>query len=289
MHLDKFLEVGSSKFVWNNISPNNIFSNIQLHLHYAHDMKVGKEWAGSEFVNDYNRIYYFVSGEAEIVFKNQSIIMEPGSLYFIPPYSLKSHKAYGDMHFYWAHFNAITQTGNDLFLTFNQPQILSPKPELGMRETFAELIKRVQSPKPHETLFRNMLLLQIMAPFFKVFENETQNFHPTMGQEMLKIISQINSDPANAPDVRELAVQANLSLEHFSRKFKSEFNIPPKRYILLKRIELARRLLVSENQNVGDIGKSCGFVDPFHFSKSFKSIVGMTPSNFRKSANKAFP
>ena len=41
-------------------------------------------------------------------------------------------------------------------------------------------------------------------------------------------------------------------------------------------------LLLSSNLTVGEIAISVGFSDPFHFSKVFKTSVGIAPSEYRE-------
>lgn len=83
--------------------------------------------------------------------------------------------------------------------------------------------------------------------------------------------------------VDELAMLTNLSSSSFKRKFKEVFDDSPARFIKLKRLEKAADLLVLSNQRVTDICYECGFNDIGHFSKSFTSEYGESPSNYRES------
>ena len=43
----------------------------------------------------------------------------------------------------------------------------------------------------------------------------------------------------------------------------------------------AKILLVTSNLTVGEIALSLGFADQFHFSKTFKNAVGLSPTDYR--------
>lgn len=53
-------------------------------------------------------------------------------------------------------------------------------------------------------------------------------------------------------------------------------------YIQNKRINLARQLLAGTDMPVGDLAVALGYSSFSHFTKLFKSIEGVTPSDYRK-------
>ncbi|MBL8025864.1 MAG: AraC family transcriptional regulator [Fibrobacteres bacterium] len=48
------------------------------------------------------------------------------------------------------------------------------------------------------------------------------------------------------------------------------------------KIEVAKRLLMSQRISIEEIGIKVGVDDPYYFSKLFKKRTGLTPKNFRK-------
>ncbi len=81
--------------------------------------------------------------------------------------------------------------------------------------------------------------------------------------------------------VEKLAKEFHYSPQHIKRLFKGISNIPPKQYIVSKRIAKAQKLLLATNKNVTEISVECGFNDQHYFSRLFKSTVGHTPREFR--------
>lgn len=83
--------------------------------------------------------------------------------------------------------------------------------------------------------------------------------------------------------LRDLALQAEMSVFHFARMFKQGTGLPPHQYVLLRRIERARSLLADLELTIGDVAVRCGFAHPSHFSESFHRLQGVTPTEYRRS------
>jgi AraC-like DNA-binding protein len=79
-----------------------------------------------------------------------------------------------------------------------------------------------------------------------------------------------------------LAAEARLSVYHFARGFKLSTGVSPLRYVLEQRVKRARQLLVQTDLPLSAIASVVGFFDQGHFSRQFRSLVGTTPSSFRR-------
>ena len=68
---------------------------------------------------------------------------------------------------------------------------------------------------------------------------------------------------------------------YLSHVFKEQTGIPPIKYLIQKRIELACRHLETSDRNVGDVARACGYVDTGYFCRVFKSVKGVSPLRYR--------
>ena len=74
-----------------------------------------------------------------------------------------------------------------------------------------------------------------------------------------------------------------MSTSQLRRKIFSITGETTSTYILQIRVSKAKRLLdASTDMPIGDIAMKCGFDDNAHFTRSFKAITQMTPSQYRK-------
>lgn len=82
--------------------------------------------------------------------------------------------------------------------------------------------------------------------------------------------------------VDEMADFCGLSNDHFRRIFKKRAGMLPKAYIDRLKLMKASELLVSTNQSVDEIARRLAYVDPYHFSRRFKQVIGFSPTNYRR-------
>ena len=86
----------------------------------------------------------------------------------------------------------------------------------------------------------------------------------------------------NSFKIEKLFQIANISPKYFETLFTQEFNMTPKAYVGLLKIERAKELLMNEKYSVGDIATQLGYTDIYHFSKTFKQKTGYTPTEYRR-------
>lgn len=82
--------------------------------------------------------------------------------------------------------------------------------------------------------------------------------------------------------LEHVARQVNLSPDYFSRLFKKETGRNFTEYVTGVRMDHARELLRSSAMNVSEIAYAVGFSDVQYFSKAFKKVVGVKPTEYRK-------
>src|SRR3989449_7886636 len=86
------------------------------------------------------------------------------------------------------------------------------------------------------------------------------------------------AEPLN---VRAVAAVAYLSEAHFIRSFRGTFGETPHRYLQRRRVERAMFLLRETDHSVTDVCFDVGFTSLGTFSRTFREIVGETPSDYR--------
>jgi AraC family transcriptional regulator len=82
--------------------------------------------------------------------------------------------------------------------------------------------------------------------------------------------------------IKNLAASLDMSVGHFCRAFKRTFGMPARIWIRHRRIELAQGLMLTTGASLSEIALSCGMSDQSHFTRSFRRIVGETPSSWRQ-------
>lgn len=84
--------------------------------------------------------------------------------------------------------------------------------------------------------------------------------------------------------LEDYAELTHRSLSTFKRDFQQHFNESPGKWLLKRRVHHAAHLIANSNLNLTQVALESGFEDLSHFSRSFKSIMGTSPSDYKKSA-----
>ena len=86
-------------------------------------------------------------------------------------------------------------------------------------------------------------------------------------------------------DIPALARIAHVSEAHFIRTFRATFGATPHRYLQRRRVERSMFMLRETDRSVTEICLDVGFASLGTFSRTFREIVGVPPSAYRKGAD----
>lgn len=95
------------------------------------------------------------------------------------------------------------------------------------------------------------------------------------------VIAHLHENFAARLSSEDLAKMAGLSVSHFERRFRRAFGASPRQYLVRIRVEHAAQLLRETEKTVSEIAHACGFYDHAHFSRSFRRIMQLSPSEYR--------
>ena len=84
------------------------------------------------------------------------------------------------------------------------------------------------------------------------------------------------------PKPQQVARMVGLSYDNFRKQFAARTGISPGQHQKRQRIERACAALYQGSEGFKELAEQLEFCDVFHFSKAFKQVVGLTPSEFRR-------
>ena len=97
-----------------------------------------------------------------------------------------------------------------------------------------------------------------------------------------RVVDYLEAHISEAISLADLAAAAGLSRTHFTAQFRLATSCRPHDFILLQKIEAAKRLLLQTSRELLDIALTVGFQTQAHFSTVFKRFVGETPGRWRR-------
>lgn len=83
-------------------------------------------------------------------------------------------------------------------------------------------------------------------------------------------------------DINALALTAGVGAIQFTRAFKRATGLTPTRFLHEVRVEKSKILMVEPDASLTDVAIACGFSSQPHFSRTFKSVTGITPGDYRR-------
>lgn len=82
--------------------------------------------------------------------------------------------------------------------------------------------------------------------------------------------------------VEEIARACGLNRSYFGRLFKETMGEPPQQFLMHYRMTKAADLLKGSEISIAEVGQSVSYLNQLHFSRAFKKVYGISPSEYRR-------
>lgn len=207
-----------------------------------------------------------------------------GDLLVLPPETPHAYGAHASNPWtiHWIHAQGDLVPGylRDLGVAPRRP-LLWLGDELQVVSLFHEVLQDLQRGGMPEDVFHAS---HTLAHLFSVLIRHRGGRSHETAQSVQKVAQSIihmSERLAEPLRVRELAALAGLSPAHFTVLFKQQTGSAPRDYLQLLRSHRAGQLLRTTDMTVKEVGAAVGYPDPLHFSRAFKAINGVSPSEYR--------
>ncbi|MEM1441311.1 MAG: AraC family transcriptional regulator [Verrucomicrobiota bacterium] len=98
-----------------------------------------------------------------------------------------------------------------------------------------------------------------------------------------RVIEIISKSPASGHRVAALAKKVGISERQLHRQFLELVKMSPREFLLRSRVQAAAADLRNSNESIASLADKYGFCDQSAFTRQFRSVLGVTPGNYRKS------
>lgn len=182
---------------------------------------------------------------------------------------------------YWFHFAG--QTAGDLWRIYKErhfPTAAIPfsRQRIALFDQLYDTLEKGYSRE--HILFTNMALGYLFSSFLypDTFEQMPEREQTDKIDRMIEFMQQ---NLKRSITLEELAGNAAWSIPHLIATFKSKTGYSPIDYHNRLRIQKACQYLNLSDRRVKEISFALGFMDPYYFSRLFRKIIGVSPSQYK--------
>lgn len=164
--------------------------------------------------------------------------------------------------------------------------------EISTNDSFKTLIESIfHYLKQSNTVPQSLIEIKFQELLFNIALNlenkELLDFLNTIAQgTKLKIQDVMTENFQYDLRIMDFAKLCGRSLSAFKRDFKNEFKTTPSRWLITKRLEHSKTLLLGTELNINQICYESGFKNSSHYIRAFKKKYNSPPNQFRLSYSK---
>jgi len=153
-------------------------------------------------------------------------------------------------------------------------------------DTALKLKAEVDNSDPSSRLYVEALSLVLMLELSRLQGKRPGAERPLRGglptRQQRRLTEFIEEHLAEEISLAALAKLVDLSLYHFAHAFRHSFGVPPHHYHMARRMDRARGLLQLPALSVTQIGIHLGFRETSSFTRAFRKLTGVTPTEYRR-------
>lgn len=224
-------------------------------------------------------------GEGTLEYEGKAYPLYAGCCVFVDCRKPYSHATSGKLWtLSWAHFDGCTMSGiYEKYRERGGQPVFRPQ----NMEEFLRLIhglRRIASSGDHVRDMRiNERLAQLLSLLMENSWHPGAQRHRSEGkQPLLEVKMFLDQHFHKKITLDELAERFYIDKFYLTRLFREQYGSSVINYLLYVRISRAKELLRFTGLSVEEVGAKCGMPDANYFSRAFRKIEGMSPSEFRK-------
>lgn len=226
-------------------------------------------------------LIYCTKGEGWYVLDNKRHKVRANQFFILPPGVQHEYGADENAPWtiYWLHFTGELAPHYYRYLLGNNTQdpvnIVPSTFRIGI---FDDILQHLELMNDKESLIYGNSALGGFLVSLK--QNLIRN--STSGNEALqKVIDLMRNNLHRNFTLEELSTAVNLSSSHLSSIFKQKTKYSPLNLFTSMKIQKACLMLNDSGKNIKSIAAMLGYDDPYHFSRVFKKMMGVSPKQFR--------
>lgn len=241
-------------------------------------------------------IHYIVSGKLHWWVGDESFTLTPGSVLIVRPNELhgSSTGVLEPCEHYWLRLKlddganwpgltkAQTKSLKSDLLSYEKRAFVATDV---VREAFTRMIEEHRTETQYGELVCRAQLHKLLSAVVRDYRSEqerSEQMETRISPAIHKTVCAIHDSIEEPMSIAQLAQLAHMSESSFRKQFKVEVGCSPHDYVIHRRVQKSKKLLLNSERSIIDIAFDLGFSSSQYFATVFKRKTGLTPKQFRE-------
>lgn len=277
---------------------DNLFTCIRCSLERYSNSTLPWHW------HDSFEVDYIAQGELEVHGTDRVLKLKQGDVLFINHGEMHEYRGTGDVpcvfiaimfdfHFLSGAYNSSIEQKYILPMKEYGPGFFAFSPDSPRRIEMAQAVNNAIELCRAGKNGYEMQLRSELSGFWLGLLEETGDLRRSEGLSVIdkerikKMLAYIHTNYAGKVSMDELAASAGVSIRECTRCFSKCMGMPPVKYLNEYRVHKAAEMLLESDASVLDVSLECGFSSSSYFGKSFSTVMGCTPGEYRRGKGSA--
>lgn len=265
-------------------------NQLYFHIHYCNSRLAGdplKPHLSLARTLTHHELILVLNGTGAFTIGKKKYTAEKGVLFYLPAEVQHTLKSSSQEPFYFlsVHFSYAKLNVHEGSWTVSEgSEMLSPqfahklKDYYQLEDLFRRMIDCWKAKLPGYEFAAKTMLQQLLIAISQNLRKQTQNYSTSLKIE--KVMHYIQQHIEHKIALRDLAELVQLSPTYLSRSFKTITGYSIIEFVNRMKIEQAKTMLLEGDRKIKDVAQTLGFTDEFYFSRIFKKLEGISPSEY---------
>lgn len=259
-------------------------SQEQLKLRNVASAKYGGDWHSIPHAHSYTELFYIIGGDGQFQIDDEHFPVRTHQLVIVNPNIMHTELSYDAHPLEYIVLGiegleiSIPGTNEGRYCIYTFP------PANRVLNCMQGILREMQDRElDHQMVcqaFMDILVVQLMR------NTRTSMVHVSDGlpanRQCATVQHYIDHHYKEQLTLDLLATEANVNKYYLAHTFKQAYGISPINYMIARRIQESKRLLVETDLSLSQISGILGFSSASYFSQSFRKAEGISPVEYRK-------
>ena len=227
--------------------------------------------------------FTILSGTGTLTYNGKTYSLSAGDCVFIDCKKPYTHTTSDDLwQLKWCHFNGPSMTSiYEKYLERGGQPCFHPDSSSDFNAILTSLYRIAESSDHIRDMKINECLAALLSALMQESWQPENRQTATRRQDLTQVRSYLDEHYTQKITLDELAEQFYINKFYLVRLFKEQYGQSINHYLQQLRITKAKQLLRFTDKAVEQIGFECGLGAHSYFTRTFKKVEGITPSDFR--------